>query len=71
MCLDQAEFDVRCGWDEQGVLQLAPIRDVVVIVDVLPLASEMNVSDCVLALVLSATVCYSPGDALWQQLFFI
>jgi 2-phosphosulfolactate phosphatase len=34
MTFDQAEFDVRCEWGEQGVAQLAPISDVVVIVDV-------------------------------------
>lgn len=33
MNFDQAEFEVRCEWGEKGVLQLAPISDVVVIND--------------------------------------
>lgn len=35
MFYDQGEFDVRCEWGEQGIAVLAPISDVVVIVDVL------------------------------------
>jgi 2-phosphosulfolactate phosphatase len=31
---DQAAFDIRCEWGEQGVATLAPISDVVIIVDV-------------------------------------
>jgi 2-phosphosulfolactate phosphatase len=33
--LRRAEFDIRFEWGLQGVLQLAPISDVVIIVDVL------------------------------------
>ena len=33
--LDQGEFDIRCEWGLRGVQTLAPISDVVVIVDVL------------------------------------
>ncbi len=35
MTFDQSEFDVRCEWGENGVSQLAPMSDVVIIVDVL------------------------------------
>ena len=35
MNFDQADFEVRCEWGEKGVLQLAPISDVVIIIDVL------------------------------------
>lgn len=41
MTFDQAEFDVRCEWGEQGVLSLAPISDAIIIVDV------MSFSTCV------------------------
>jgi hypothetical protein len=34
MTFDQAEFDIRCEWGLQGVMTLAPISDVVIIVDV-------------------------------------
>jgi phosphosulfolactate phosphohydrolase-like enzyme len=32
MIYDQSEFDLRCEWGAQGVSQLAPISDVIVIV---------------------------------------
>jgi hypothetical protein len=35
MNFGQADFEVRCEWGEKGILQLAPISDVLVIVDVL------------------------------------
>lgn len=31
---DQSAFDIRCEWGEQGVTALAPISDVIIIVDV-------------------------------------
>ncbi|MEL7011335.1 MAG: hypothetical protein AAFR62_17825 [Cyanobacteria bacterium J06629_2] len=33
MNFDQNNFEVRCEWGEQGVLKLAPISDVVIIID--------------------------------------
>ncbi len=35
MTFNQCEFDIRCEWGENGVHQLAPISDAVIIVDVL------------------------------------
>lgn len=44
MKFDQADFDVRCEWGLQGVLQLAPISDVVIIVDVLSFSTCMDIA---------------------------
>lgn len=34
MLFTQSEFEIRCEWGEQGVATLAPISDVVIIIDV-------------------------------------
>ena len=34
MLFTQADFDIRCEWGLQGVLHLAPISDIVILVDV-------------------------------------
>lgn len=44
MIFDQSEFDIRCEWGEQGVLQLAPISDAIVIVDVLSFSTCVTVA---------------------------
>jgi 2-phosphosulfolactate phosphatase len=40
----QAEFDVRCEWGEQGLEQLAPISDVVIIVDVFSFSTSVDIA---------------------------
>lgn len=45
MNFDQAQFNVRCEWGEKGVLQLAPISDVVVIIDVLSFSTCIDVAN--------------------------
>jgi len=35
MLFDQSEYALRCEWGAQGVAQLAPISDVLIVVDVL------------------------------------
>jgi 2-phosphosulfolactate phosphatase len=41
---DQAECNIRCEWGEQGVLQLAPISDAVIIVDVLSFSTCVSIA---------------------------
>ncbi len=44
MIYDQAEFDLRCEWGIQGVSQLAPISDVIVIVDILSFSTSVEIA---------------------------
>lgn len=44
MIFSQAAFEVRCEWGKQGVLQLAPVSDVIVIVDVLSFSTCVNIA---------------------------
>jgi 2-phosphosulfolactate phosphatase len=33
MIFDQQEFDIRCEWGEHGISVLAPISDVIIIIN--------------------------------------
>jgi len=44
MTFDQAEFDVRCEWGENGALALAPVSDAVIIVDVMSFSTAVVIA---------------------------
>ncbi len=44
MIYNQAEFNIRCEWGLQGVSQLAPISDVIVIVDILSFSTSVEIA---------------------------
>lgn len=44
MFFEQGEFDIRCEWGERGVSVLAPISDVVIIVDVLSFSTSVTIA---------------------------
>lgn len=45
MSFDQSDFEVRCEWGYPGILQLAPISDVVIIVDVLSFSTCLDIAN--------------------------
>ena len=45
MNFDQADFEIRCEWGMQGVLKLAPLSDVVIIVDILSFSTCIEIAN--------------------------
>ena len=43
MLFDQAEYDLRCEWGLQGVLNLSPISDAVIVVDILSFSTAVDI----------------------------
>lgn len=41
---DQSEFDIKCEWGIKGVEALAPISDVIVIVDILSFSTSIDIA---------------------------
>src|SRR5882672_5006446 len=44
MTFNQQEFDIRCEWGAHGIAVLAPISDVVIIIDVLSFSTSVEVA---------------------------
>ena len=44
MIFDQAEYNIRCDWGETATLMLAPISDVIIIVDVLSFSTAVEIA---------------------------
>ena len=44
MTFTQSQFDIRCEWGEKGVKQLAPISDVVIIIDILSFSTCIDIA---------------------------
>src|SRR5215813_7135988 len=44
MTFDQQEFDIRCEWGAHGIAALAPISDVIIIIDVLSFSTSVEVA---------------------------
>lgn len=44
MIFNQQEFDIRCEWGMHGVAELAPISDVVIIIDVISFTTSVDVA---------------------------
>lgn len=44
MTFSQKEFEIRCEWGEEGVARLAPISDVVIVVDVLSFSTSVEIA---------------------------
>jgi 2-phosphosulfolactate phosphatase len=44
MFFDQQEFDIRCEWAEHGISVLAPLSDVVIVVDVLSFTTSVEMA---------------------------
>ncbi|HKX30067.1 MAG TPA: hypothetical protein VJ302_20425, partial [Blastocatellia bacterium] len=44
MVFDQSEFEIRCEWGRQGASLLAPISDLLIIVDVLSFSTAVEIA---------------------------
>lgn len=44
MTFDQADFDIRCEWGENGVASLSPVSDAIIIVDVMSFSTAVVVA---------------------------
>lgn len=44
MIFDQSEFEIRCEWGRQGISQLAPISDVIIIVDIMSFSTSVEIA---------------------------
>lgn len=69
MIFDRAEYELRCEWDAAGVKALAPVSDVVIVVDVLSFSTAVDIADARDAQVLPYPVRGTSGRELVQRGF--
>ena len=44
MIFDQSEYNIRCEWGEKGASLLAPVSDVIIIVDILSFSTSVEIA---------------------------
>ncbi|MBO3460141.1 2-phosphosulfolactate phosphatase [Aetokthonos hydrillicola Thurmond2011] len=66
---NQSKFDIRCEWGKKGVEQLAPISDVIIIVDILSFSTCIEIANSRDAIVFpyESVFPYEPNNESAQE----